>query len=122
MEHLRGQDLRRILTPAHPLIGLIHQVREGGYSLTEYGISLDSPRFAVAGATVHAGPVADAATGGGGGGSALLTIHQPSIAPKIDQQLIHRNAARSVPRLAALLPHGAQKPLVLLPRPPPIVA
>src|SRR3546814_17145568 len=56
MEHLRGQDLRRILTPAHPLIGLIHQVREGGSSLTEYGISLDSPRFSVAGAKVPAGP------------------------------------------------------------------
>ncbi|MFN4087432.1 MAG: nitrogen regulation protein NR(II) [Alphaproteobacteria bacterium] len=106
VDSLVGQDLRQILSAAHPLLGLIHQVREGGYSLTEYGVSLESPRFAVAGATVHAGPVAD-----GAGGFVLLTIHQPSIAQKIDQQLVHRNAARSVAGMAAVLAHEVKNPL-----------
>ena len=108
IENLSGQDLRQLLSASHPLVGLIHQVREGGYSLTEYDVGLESPRFAVSGATVHAGPVAD---GGGVGGAVLLTIHQPSIAQKIDQQLIHRNAARSVSGMAAVLAHEVKNPL-----------
>lgn len=105
IENLWGQELGQLLSRSHPLVGLVHQVREGGYSLTEYGVALESPRFAVAGATVHAGPLAD------GGGGVLLTIHQPSIAQKIDQQLIHRNAARSVAGMAAVLAHEVKNPL-----------
>lgn len=108
LAQLAGHTIRQMLSADHPLLDLIHQVREGGYSLTEYGVSLESPRFSVNGATVHAGPVADAT---GGGGSVLLTVHQPSIAQKIDQQLIHRNAARSVAGMAAVLAHEVKNPL-----------
>jgi two-component system nitrogen regulation sensor histidine kinase GlnL len=41
----------------------------------------------------------------------VLTIHERSIAHKIDQQLVHRGAARSVTAMAAMLAHEVKNPL-----------
>ena len=44
-------------------------------------------------------------------GTALISIHEQSIARQIDRQLTHRNAARSVTAMAALLAHEVKNPL-----------
>ena len=41
----------------------------------------------------------------------VLTLHERSIADKIDRQLTHRNAARSVTAMAAMLAHEVKNPL-----------
>jgi len=45
----------------------------------------------------------DAASLGDRPGSVVVSIHERSIARKIDHQLVHRNAARSVTAMAAML-------------------
>ena len=41
----------------------------------------------------------------------MLTLHERSIADKIDRQLTHRNAARSMTAMAAMLAHEVKNPL-----------
>ncbi len=43
--------------------------------------------------------------------SVIVSLHEQSIARKIDHQLTHRNAARSVTAMAALLAHEVKNPL-----------
>ena len=107
--HMRGQPLRHVLPPDHPLFSLIRQVREGGYSLSEHGLSLESPRFSAPSVSIQLSPVVE--NGRQVGGDVVITINQLSIAQKIDQQLTHRNAARSVAGMAAILAHEVKNPL-----------
>ncbi|MCH8138329.1 MAG: two-component sensor histidine kinase, partial [Proteobacteria bacterium] len=44
-------------------------------------------------------------------GSVVVSLQERSIARKIDDQLIHRNAARSVTAMAAMLAHEVKNPL-----------
>ena len=41
----------------------------------------------------------------------VLTLHERSMADKIDRQLTHRNAARSMTAMAAMLAHEVKNPL-----------
>src|SRR3546814_17542704 len=41
----------------------------------------------------------------------VVTLHEVSIARRIDNQLTHRNAARSVTAMAAMLAHEIKNPL-----------
>ena len=41
----------------------------------------------------------------------MLTLHERSMADKMDRQLTHRNAARSVTAMAAMLAHEVKNPL-----------
>jgi two-component system nitrogen regulation sensor histidine kinase GlnL len=88
---------------------LLRQVRSGGYSLSEYGVNLETPRFSVPSVTLQLSPVPDSP--GATQGSVVLSINQLSIAHKIDQQLTHRNAARSVTGMTAILAHEVKNPL-----------
>src|SRR5690606_6353619 len=96
----------------HPLFDLIRKVREGGSNLTEYGLTLDSPRFSAPSVTVQISSIRDDRDGERpGGGDVVIVINQPSMAQRIDQQLTHRNAARSVAGMAAILAHEVKNPL-----------
>ncbi|MSO75698.1 MAG: PAS domain-containing protein [Alphaproteobacteria bacterium] len=106
---VQGQPLTGILAPDHPIFDLIRQVRDGGHSLTEYGVSLDGPRFAAPATTLQLAPVPG--DDGQSRGDIVLAIQELSVAQKIDQQLTHRNAARSVMGMAAILAHEVKNPL-----------
>lgn len=110
---LEGSPLTQMIPPDHPLFALIRQVRDGGYSLAEYGIHLESPRFNAPGLAVHLAPVRDGRPDNRRGDvpDVAVAIGQPSIAQRIDQQLTHRNAARSVAGMAAILAHEVKNPL-----------
>jgi two-component system nitrogen regulation sensor histidine kinase GlnL len=103
--HLTGQKLQDILSPDSPLFALIRQAREGEHSVTEYHVTLSSPRIGHHFVNVQVSPVADASN------VVVVSIQEQSIAAKIDRQLTHRGAARSVSALAAMLAHEVKNPI-----------
>ncbi len=102
---LIGRPLLKLLSEDSPVIGLIQQVRDGGYSISETGVTLSSPKIGSHFVSIDAAVMAELP------GSVVVSIHERSIARKIDHQLVHRNAARSVTAMAAMLAHEVKNPL-----------
>ena len=102
---LRGHDIQELLPSDSPLTTLIKQVQKTGSGVSDYGLLLDTPRIAKQLVNVQVTALAD------NPGFAILTIFERSIADKIDRQLTHRNAARSVTAMAAMLAHEVKNPL-----------
>jgi two-component system nitrogen regulation sensor histidine kinase GlnL len=103
---LIGQELARLLAFGSPLLALIDQVRERGAAINEYRIDLGRP--GVDGdrrVDVHCAPLPDS------DGGVLVVLQERTIADKIDRQLTHRGAARSVSGLASMLAHEIKNPL-----------
>ncbi len=102
---LVGRPFAGLLPMDSPVLGLIAQARASGHSVSEYGIPLETPRigthFVSAAVSVMIEPA----------GSVVISLQERSIARKIDDQLIHRNAARSVTAMAAMLAHEVKNPL-----------
>jgi len=110
--YLVGMKLNDLVAPNHPLPDMVRRVRSKGYSLTEYEVVLDSPRFPAQTVNVQASPLGDpSGEGAAPAGTVVIAITQLSIAHRIDQQLTHRNAARSVSGMAAILAHEVKNPL-----------
>ena len=84
---------------------LIAEVRERGAPINEYKVDLG--RFAAGERRVdaHCAPLP------GDRGDVLVVLQERTIAEKIDRQLTHRGAARSVSALAAMLAHEIKNPL-----------
>ncbi|HVA14543.1 MAG TPA: ATP-binding protein [Stellaceae bacterium] len=102
---LLGLPLSVLLPEDSPVFGLIESVRRTGSSVSEYGVGVDMPRIGVRVLTVQAAPLGDEA------GFVVVTLQGRSIADKIDRQLTHRNAARSVTAMASMLAHEVKNPL-----------
>ncbi len=102
---LLERRLDELLPPDSPLFSLIEQVRTGANSVSEYGITLYTPRIGdhFVAAQVQQLPEQPDCV--------VVSLHEQSIARKIDHQLTHRNAARSVTAMAALLAHEVKNPL-----------
>ena len=89
-----------------PILGLIEQVREANSPISEHKLDISSPRIGKDKIVdVYAAPVAAVS------GSVVLILQQRTMADKIDRQLTHRGAARSVTGLAAMLAHEIKNPL-----------
>ncbi len=104
-DYLKGRPLRELLPSDNPLFSLIGQVRDEGFAVSEYGVTLESPRIGKHFVNLQATPLSDE------DGMVVLTFQQRSIADKIDRQLTHRGAARSVTAMAAMLAHEVKNPL-----------
>src|SRR5690348_13746635 len=102
---LVGTNLGTMLPQDGPLFALIAGVRETGHSVSEYGVTLETPRLPTRFVDIQAAPLSEARD------RVLLTFQERSIANKIDRQLTHRNAARSVTAMAAMLAHEVKNPL-----------
>ncbi len=103
--HLEGQRLDDLLPADNPIFALINQVRADGTPVAEYGMIVESPKIGKNRVNVQAAPMADAP------GWVVLSFLERSIADKIDRQLTHRGAARSVTAMAAMLAHEVKNPL-----------
>jgi two-component system, NtrC family, nitrogen regulation sensor histidine kinase GlnL len=102
---LSGMKLDRLLTGDSPLFSLMSQVRNTGASIAEYDVTLHLPRREPVRLTVQAAPCGD------GDGSVVLSFQEQTFANNIDRRLVHRDAARSVTALAAVLAHEVKNPL-----------
>ena len=104
-DYMVNKKLRLFLPEDSPVFGLIEQVRTQRSTVSEYGITLETPRIGTNFINIQATPIIEQP------GSVALTLQQRSIADKIDRQLTHRGAARSVTAMASMLAHEVKNPL-----------
>ncbi|PPD45384.1 MAG: two-component sensor histidine kinase [Methylocystis sp.] len=103
---LIGQKLERLLPFGSPLITLIQHVRDRGAPVNEYKVDVGRPgQEADRRVDVHCAPLAEM------DGLVLVVLQERTIADKIDRQLSHRGAVRSVSGLASMLAHEIKNPL-----------
>jgi two-component system, NtrC family, nitrogen regulation sensor histidine kinase GlnL len=103
---LRRYALRDVVPFGSPLLALIEQVRTRGAAVNEYRVDLSTPR--TPGERVvdlHVAPMPERS------GYVVVMLQERTIADKMDRQLTHRGAARSVIALAAMLAHEIKNPL-----------
>lgn len=100
-----GDRLSELIPDDSPVVQLLEQARVTHSRVSEYGVTLDTPRIGSHSVSVQAAPLGDPPD------LVVLTIHERSIAHKIDSQLNHRGAARSVVAMAAMLAHEVKNPL-----------
>ena len=89
-----------------PLLTLVDQVRERLAAVNEYRVDISSPRIGPDKIVdIYVAPVVELP------GSVVVMFQERSMAEKIDRQMTHRGAARSVTGLAAMLAHEIKNPL-----------
>ena len=103
--YLRRSGLAQILSEDSQVMALIDQVLQSGVAVSEYGATIETPRVGAQFVNIQVSPLPDGAP------TVVVAIHQQGIARKIDRQLTHRNAARSVTAMASMLAHEIKNPL-----------
>lgn len=103
---LTRDTLAKLIPFGSPLLALIDQVRERLTPVNEYRVDISSPRLGIEKIVdLYAAPVPEYP------GSVVVMFQERSMADKIDRQMTHRGAARSVTGLAAMLAHEIKNPL-----------
>jgi two-component system nitrogen regulation sensor histidine kinase GlnL len=103
---LRRNLLRDLVPFGSPLLTLIEQVRRSGAAVNEYKVDLATPRNPGERLVdLHVAPLSELPD------HVLVMLQERTIADKMDRQLTHRGAARSVIALAAMLAHEIKNPL-----------
>ena len=103
---LRRHTLRELVPFGSPLLSLVEQVRSRGAAVNEYRVDLGTPRNPGERLVdLHVAPVPERPD------HIVVMLQERSIADKMDRQLTHRSAARSVIALAAMLAHEIKNPL-----------
>ncbi|MBO6901930.1 MAG: nitrogen regulation protein NR(II) [Rhizobiaceae bacterium] len=103
---LTRSDLASFIPFGSPLLTLVDQVRERRSPYNEYRVDVSSPRIGSEKIVdLYVAPVSEIA------GSVVIMFQERSMADKIDRQMTHRGAARSVTGLAAMLAHEIKNPL-----------
>ncbi|QOG20400.1 MULTISPECIES: two-component system sensor histidine kinase NtrB [Bradyrhizobium] len=106
-QFLKRQSLKELVPFGSPLLALIDQVRSSNSPVNEYKVDLGTPRMGGGDRQVdlHVAPLTERP------GHIVVMLQERTIADKMDRQLTHRSAARSVIALAAMLAHEIKNPL-----------
>ncbi len=103
---LRRNLLRDLVPFGSPLLTLIDQVRRSGAAVNEYKVDLGTPRNPGDRLVdLYVAPMPEQPD------QVVVMLQERTIADKMDRQLTHRGAARSVTALAAMLAHEIKNPL-----------
>src|SRR5258708_6170812 len=102
---LVGHPLGQFVAPHSPIFALADAVWRSGGSIAEYDLLLEGPRVPARSVTIEGAPA------GEGADLLVLPLHERWMADKMDRQLTHRNAARSITAMAAMLAHEVKNPL-----------
>ena len=103
---LRRHQLQELVPFGSPLLALVDQVRATGAAVNEYKVDLGTPRNPGDRAVdLHVAPLPEQPK------YVVVMLQERSIADKMDRQLTHRGAARSVIALSAMLAHEIKNPL-----------
>jgi len=105
LQQLLGHSLDIFLPSDSPVFSLIQQVRDHHHPVTEYDVSIETPKIGKHIINLQAAPILEMP------GAVVLTLQIRSIADKIDRQLTHRGAARSITAMASMLAHEIKNPL-----------
>jgi two-component system, NtrC family, nitrogen regulation sensor histidine kinase GlnL len=103
---LRRHSLGDLVPFGSPLLALIDQARARGAAVNEYKVDLSTPRNPGERLVdLHVAPLPERPD------NVVVMLQERTIADKMDRQLTHRGAARSVTALAAMLAHEIKNPL-----------
>jgi two-component system nitrogen regulation sensor histidine kinase GlnL len=103
---LARNTLAQLIPFGSPLLALVEQVRERRAPVNEYRVDVSSPRLGIEKVVdLYVAPVPEFP------GSVVVMFQERSVADKIDRQMTHRGAARSVTGLASMLAHEIKNPL-----------
>ncbi len=103
---LQQKSIQYYLPFSSPLLALIEQVRRSGSPVNEYKVDISSPRLGHEQIVdLHVAPVVELPS------AVVILFQKRTIADKMDRQLTHRSAARTVSGLAAMLAHEIKNPL-----------
>jgi two-component system nitrogen regulation sensor histidine kinase GlnL len=103
---LRRHQLAELVPFGSPLLLLVEQVRRRGAAVNEYKVDLGTPRNPGDRLVdLHVAPLPEQPE------YVVVMLQERTIADKMDRQLTHRGAARSVIALAAMLAHEIKNPL-----------
>lgn len=103
---LRRNMLRDLVPFGSPLLTLVEQVRRSSAAVNEYKVDLATPRNPGERLVdLHVAPLTEYPD------HVIVMLQERTIADKMDRQLTHRGAARSVIALAAMLAHEIKNPL-----------
>ena len=102
---MRRQRLTDLLPYDSPAFALVDEVRRRGSGVSEHRVDLSSSRYGTERRVdVFATPL-------GEDGAIVILFQERTIADKMDRQLSHRGAARSLTALGAMLAHEIKNPL-----------
>ena len=103
---MRRERLAHLLPFGSPILALTDEVRRRGAGVSEYRVDLSTPRLGGERIVdVFAAPLRDDSP------SVVLMLQERTIADKMDRQLTHRGAARSITALGSMLAHEIKNPL-----------
>lgn len=102
---LLRHPLTEIIPFGSPLLSLVSQVLNHRASVNEYGVELASQRFGERAVDIQVSPISDMPD------RVLVILQERTMAHKMDRQLTHRGAARSVVGMAGVLAHEIKNPL-----------
>ena len=103
---LARDGLERYVPFGSPLLTLVDQVRQRRSPFNEYRVDISSPRLGPDRLVdLYVAPVPELPD------NVVVMFQERSMADKIDRQMTHRGAARSVTGLAAMLAHEIKNPL-----------
>ena len=103
---MRRHRIKEFVPFGSPLLPLIDQVRARGAAVNEYRVDLGTPKNGGERVVdILVAPMQERS------GHVVVVLQERTRADKIDRQLTHRGAARSVTALAAMLAHEIKNPL-----------
>ena len=102
---LCGSPLADFVAPHSSLLSLVDSVWRSGNTIAEYDVLVEGPRFGSRSVTIKA------ALTGEGADMLVLSLQERSMADMMDRHLTHRNVARSITGMAAMLAHEVKNPL-----------
>src|SRR5512133_1043934 len=103
---LRRHSLQELVPFGSPVLALVEQVRSRGAAVNEYKVDLGTPRNPGERLVdLYVAPLPERPD------HVVVMLQERTIADKMDRQLTHRGAARSVIALAAMLAHEIKNPL-----------
>jgi len=103
---MQRHRLTDLLPFGSPVMALVEDVRQRGSSVSEHRVDIGSPRLGTERIVdVSACPLGDDSD------NVIVMLQERTIADKMNRQLTHRGAARSITALGALLAHEIKNPL-----------
>jgi len=103
--HLLKQKLSDLVPHDGPLTRLVAQALERGASVAEHDVDLSSPRWGEKFADVTIAPMPETE------GGVIVLLQERGLVQRLDRQLLHRGAARSMSGMSAVLAHEIKNPL-----------
>ncbi len=103
---LRRIKFQELLPFGSPLTSAIEQVRQRRAPINEYRVDLGTPKIGIERfVDIHIAPLPNLRDG------VVIMLQERTIADKMDRQLTHRGAARSLSAMGAMLAHEIKNPL-----------